>query len=65
MNSQRYIQNKELKIVISVGDESGIGPEIILKALSSEEIPKNITISIVGSKINFQFPSPQRYPRVG
>ena len=54
MNSQRNIQNKELKIVISVGDESGIGPEIILKALSSKEIPKNITISIVGSKINLQ-----------
>jgi len=24
---------KDLKVVISVGDESGIGPEIILKAL--------------------------------
>jgi len=33
--------NKELKVVISVGDESGIGPEIILKALCSNEIPDN------------------------
>ena len=38
------------KIVLSVGDESGIGPEIILKALFSKEIPKNIDLTIVCSK---------------
>ena len=38
------------KIVLTVGDESGIGPEIILKALVSKEIPKNIDLTIVGSK---------------
>ena len=34
-------QNKKnkFKVVISVGDESGVGPEIILKALCSNEIP--------------------------
>ena len=36
--------NKPLKVVISVGDESGIGPEIILKALCSNEIPKILTL---------------------
>ena len=40
---------KKLKIVISVGDESGIGPEIILKALYSDEIPENIDFILVGS----------------
>ena len=54
MNCQRNIPNKKFKLVICVGDESGIGPEIILKALSSEEIPQNMDISIVGSKINLQ-----------
>ncbi len=44
--------NKELKLVISVGDESGIGPEIILKALYSNEIPDNIDFTLVGSKKN-------------
>ena len=44
--------NKKLKIVISVGDESGIGPEIILKALCSNEIPENIDFTLVGSKKN-------------
>ena len=34
--------NKILKVVLSVGDESGIGPEVILKALCSNEIPENI-----------------------
>jgi len=34
--------NKILKIVLTVGDESGFGPEIILKALCSNQIPKNI-----------------------
>ena len=43
-----------MKIVISVGDESGIGPEIILKALCSPEIPKNIDFTLVGSKKNLQ-----------
>ena len=42
--------NRILKIVLSVGDESGIGPEIILKALCSSQIPKNVDILIVGSK---------------
>ena len=46
--------NNTLKIVISVGDESGIGPEIILKALSSNEIPENIEFLLVGSKKNLQ-----------
>ena len=47
-------KNKELKVVISVGDESGIGPEIILKALYSYEIPRNIDYIVVGSKKNLQ-----------
>ena len=43
-------KNNKFKIVISVGDESGIGPEITLKALYSPEIPQNIEYIIVGSK---------------
>jgi len=46
--------NKILNIVLSVGDESGIGPEIILKALCSNQIPKNIDFILVGSKKNLQ-----------
>ena len=42
--------NNTSRVVLSVGDESGIGPEIILKALYSKEIPKNIDLTIVGSK---------------
>ena len=52
MNFQ--VPNNKFKIVISVGDESGIGPEIILKALSSSEIPDNIDFKLVGSKKNLQ-----------
>ena len=43
-------KNNAFKLVLTVGDESGIGPEIILKALSSNEITKNIDITVVGSK---------------
>ena len=46
--------NDKFKIVISVGDESGVGPEIILQALFSNEMPKNTDFIIVGSKINLQ-----------
>ena len=52
MNFQNF--NKKLKVVLSVGDESGIGPEIILKALYSNQIPKNIDFTLVGSKKNLQ-----------
>ena len=44
--------NITFKIVLSVGDESGIGPEIILKALCSDELPDNIEFILVGSKKN-------------
>jgi 4-hydroxythreonine-4-phosphate dehydrogenase len=50
MNFQN--KNNKFKIVLSVGDESGIGPEIILKALYSNEMPENIDFILVGSKKN-------------
>ena len=46
--------NNTFKVVISVGDESGIGPEIILKALFSYEVQENIDFILVGSKKNLQ-----------
>ena len=45
--------NNKLRVVLSIGDESGIGPEIILKALCSNEIPENIDFTLVGSKKKF------------
>ena len=52
MNSTKNRIDKKFKIVLSVGDESGIGPEIILKALCSDELPNNIDFTLVGSKKN-------------
>ena len=46
--------NNKSKIILSVGDESGVGPEIILKALYSNEIQKNIDFILVGSKEIFK-----------
>ncbi|ABM71236.1 putative pyridoxal phosphate biosynthetic protein PdxA [Prochlorococcus marinus str. MIT 9515] len=54
MSNKRNTIDDRLKVIISVGDDSGIGPEIILKALSSKEIPNNIDTLIVGSKINLK-----------
>ena len=54
MDKQSNIIENKFKIIISVGDESGIGPEIILKALFSKEIPPGLEIIIVGSKINLR-----------
>ena len=48
MNNKKT--NNNIKVVLSVGDESGIGPEIILKALCSDELPQNIDITLVCSK---------------
>ena len=52
MNTKKT--NNKFKVVLSVGDESGIGPEIILKALYSSEIPENVEFILVGSKKNLQ-----------
>jgi len=46
--------NNKFKIVLTVGDESGVGPEIILKALYSKEIPENVHFILIGSKKNLQ-----------
>ena len=54
MNNQNISIQKKQKIIITAGDESGIGPEVILKALFSKEIPTNIGIILVGSKKNFE-----------
>ena len=54
MKYQGNIFANKIKIVISVGDETGIGPEIILKALYSKEIQRNQEILIIGSKINLE-----------
>ena len=54
MNNQSNNIEDKIKIIISVGDESGVGPEIILKALFSKEIPKKLDFIIVGSKIHLQ-----------
>ena len=52
MNSKG--KNNTFKIVLSVGDESGIGPEIILKALNSKALEGNNEFILVGSKKNLQ-----------
>ncbi|MDC3118123.1 4-hydroxythreonine-4-phosphate dehydrogenase PdxA [Prochlorococcus sp. AH-716-K03] len=54
MNTQSNIIEDKFKIIISVGDDSGVGPEIILKALFSKEIPTNVDFIIVGSKNNLE-----------
>jgi len=43
MNFQNK-NNNLFRVVISVGDESGIGPEIILKALCSKRYQKISTL---------------------
>ena len=54
MKFREDIIDNKFKVILSVGDESGIGPEVILKALHSQEIPKDIDILIVGSKDNLE-----------
>ena len=54
MNLEEKISDNKFKIVLSVGDESGIGPEIILKALYTMKIQEKIDIEIVGSKNTLQ-----------
>ena len=52
MNFQN--SNNNSKIVLSVGDESGVGPEVILKALYFYEMQEETDFILVGSKKNLQ-----------
>ena len=38
------------RIVITLGDPAGVGPEVIDLALASAEIPKNITLEVLGDR---------------
>ena len=44
MSDNSYSIDNKFKVIISVGDDAGVGPEIILKALFSKEIPNNTDI---------------------
>ena len=51
-------------IIISVGDDSGVGPETILKALFSKDLIKDIDITLVGckKKLESQY---QKFKKIG
>ena len=51
LKTSKDIKNK---LIISLGDPAGIGTEIILKALGSEYLNKNIQPLLVGCKNNIQ-----------
>ncbi len=50
MTYSKQPYSNKLRIVIAIGDPSGIGPEIILKALCSQELPKEMQPLLVGCK---------------
>ena len=45
-----HTSNNKNTLIISLGDPAGIGTEIILKALGSDHLNKNIQPLIVGCK---------------
>lgn len=47
--NQSHQQNYP-RILVTLGDPAGIGPEVILKALADKEITKNCDLTIVGSQ---------------
>ena len=52
MKEFKTSQNIQNKLIISLGDPAGIGTEIILKALGSNYLNKNIKPLLVGCKNN-------------
>ncbi|MDB9522814.1 4-hydroxythreonine-4-phosphate dehydrogenase PdxA, partial [Dolichospermum circinale CS-1225] len=43
-------ENKRPRLVLTLGDPAGIGPEVILKALADPEVTKNCDLVVVGNK---------------
>ena len=54
MTQKRENYNTDSKLVISIGDPTGIGPEVTLKALGSCNLPKNMKPILVGCKRNLK-----------
>ncbi|MFN7661163.1 MAG: 4-hydroxythreonine-4-phosphate dehydrogenase PdxA, partial [Dolichospermum sp.] len=43
-------ENKRPRLVLTLGDPAGIGPEVILKALADPEVTQNCDLTVVGNK---------------
>jgi len=43
-------ENKRPRLVLTLGDPAGIGPEVILKALADPEVTQNCDLVVVGSR---------------
>ncbi|MBW4667969.1 MAG: 4-hydroxythreonine-4-phosphate dehydrogenase PdxA [Cyanomargarita calcarea GSE-NOS-MK-12-04C] len=48
--SAKLLNNHRPRLALTLGDPAGIGPEVILKALSDPEVQQNCDITVVGSK---------------
>jgi 4-hydroxythreonine-4-phosphate dehydrogenase len=48
--SAKLRNNRRPRLALTLGDPAGIGPEVILKALSDPELQQNSDITVVGSK---------------
>ena len=51
----QYSIEAENKVVITIGDPSGIGVEVTLKALGSSNLPKNMQPLLIGCKQTIGF----------
>ena len=49
-NSAKLRNNRRPRLALTLGDPAGIGPEVILKALSDPEVQQNCDLTLVGSK---------------
>tara|TARA_Y100001968_G_scaffold327557_1_gene372837 strand:+ start:1001 stop:2035 length:1035 start_codon:yes stop_codon:yes gene_type:complete len=54
MKIQKKYSDTNYQIAIALGDPSGIGPEITLKALGSLNLPKNLEPVLVGCRRNLE-----------
>lgn len=47
---QQHSQPRRPRLAVTLGDPAGIGPEVILKALTDSEITDNCQITVIGSR---------------
>ncbi len=50
----------QITIGYTLGDQAGIGPEVIAQALASPDLPRNVRYTLIGEKINAVPGSPSR-----
>jgi 4-hydroxythreonine-4-phosphate dehydrogenase len=57
------LKNKKLSLGITIGDPSGIGPEVVIKALNNPQVKRLANFLVIGDKFSLSKSSKKKLPK--